>query len=423
MSKKELLLLIFSLFVLTVFSQKSNTVKSTKPQLTNALANTSCDCKTAVTINISKSIKYGLTKSPIGFGSSMEIKAKSKNDKNAFEQEHNTAWYLLNIEHDGELVFDIVSKDSTNDYDFLLYKVNDSAFCTDIINMKVMPVRSNLSRNNANTNGATGLSSAVKNNFSEKGQGDNYSHSIQVKKDEKYMLVLDNVYPNGKGHTIYFSYMVQINIKGTVVNFAKQPIAMEITVTDEKNNTIAKTNSDAKTGKYNFTATVKENAFYSVIYYNPSYFPESSYISSKLLKSNENILTIDKTMAGLKVGGTYTLTYYKYGLEVFQLYEEWPPLYLLGVLMKKNPTMKIRVEIHTPEDEKKIWGSGSPNSPNTLVTLPVWRVRNFKADLQHRGISTERMEIVPSDKMIVPNPKTDEDSKQNRAVTITILSK
>ncbi len=390
------------------------------PASTTPLGNTNCDCKTAITINLLKKFKYGLTNAPNGFGSVMEIKAKNKSDKSAFEQEHNTAWYLLNINRDGELTLDIIPQDSTNDYDFLLYNYTGSHFCEDLVAKKITPIRGNLSRNNLRTNGATGLSSLTQNNFSEKGQGDNYSHSIQVKKGEKYMLVLDNVYPNGKGHALYFNYLVQINIKGTVVNFAKQAITVEVTLMDEKNNLIAKTTSDPKTGNYKLTTSVKENAFYSAIYYNSSYFPESAYINTRLLKQNENTFTIDKTMAGLKVGGTYSLMYYKEHDQGFFLYEEWPPFYLLSMLMKNNPTMKIRIEIHTLEDEKKAWNKIGAKEK---FSLTEWRVINFNNELLNKGISTERMEIVPSDKAIISNPKTEEDRKQNRQVSITILSK
>ena len=90
---------------------------------------------------------------------------------------------------------------------------------------------------------------------------------------------------------------------------------------DEKNNCIAKTNSDSKVGSYNLTATVKENAFYSAIYYSPAYFPESDYINTRLLKPNENTLTINKMMAGLKVGETYNLTYFDDRQQCFLIYK------------------------------------------------------------------------------------------------------
>lgn len=445
MHKTIFLLFAFSLFVLSSSAQKKMEIKPSIQPIKSTLANTSCDCKSAIKITISKSSKYGLTKSPNGFGNVMEISAKSKNDKNAFEEEHNSAWYELNIQHDGELIFDIVPQDSTNDYDFLLYKVNDTSFCTDILKKTAIPLRSNLSRNVEKTNGSTGLSSMAKNNFSEKGPGNNYSHSIQVKQGEKYMLVLDNVYPNGKGHTIYFSYMVQINIKGVVTDFTKNPISVEVSLMDEKNNCIAKTNSDSKVGSYNLTATVKENAFYSAIYYSPAYFPESDYINTRLLKPNENTLTINKMMAGLKVGETYNLTYFDDRQQCFLLYKEWPPLYLLANLMQKNPTMKIRVEIHSDTDESKWWWNEDlkyrarhdstwneiqrvhnvnfNRVPKMKNTLAEWRAFDFLLSLQFHDILNDRMEIVPSDKLAVLNAKTEEEKKKNRAITITILSK
>lgn len=413
---------VFLIFVSSAFSQKK-TVISNKQSPSIALAKTSCDCKDAVTISISKSTKYGLTCPPSGHGNIMEIKTKSTSAKNVFEEEHNTAWYQLNIEHDGELVFDIIPQDSTNDYDFLLYKKDETDFCNDLLNNKISPLRGNLSKNNVKTNGSTGLSLVAKNNFSEKGAGDNYSHSILVKQGEKYMLILDNVKPNGKGHTIYFNYMLKINVQGTVLDFTKQPIATEVSLMDDKNNCITKTITDSKTGRYQLTATVKENNSYTAIYYNTDYFPETEYINTKNLISNEISFIADKTMAELKVGKTYNLTYHGDRSQGLILYEELSPLYSLRTLMQKKPTMKIRLDVHVDESENKWWEKRDWGNNADRPTLPKWRASNLKLTLQSLGVSMDRIEIKPTDKIIISNPKTEEDKKQNRVVTLTVLSK
>jgi len=419
--KAFILYILFSISSIEVaFSQKKNVANlQAKP----VLERTSCDCKTAIAIDIFKSQKYGPTTAPVGYGEQMEIKAKQKGDNTSFEEEHNTAWYLLNIEHTGELAIDIAPIDSLNDYDFLLYKVPDSIlFCSDLLNKKIQPIRSNLSKNKEKTSGITGLSSSAKSPFKGKGPGDNFSSSVQVNKGEKYMLVLDNLSPNGKGHAIYFSYMVKIHVAGVVVDFLKHPLSVEVTLLDEKNKKIAATISNAQTGKYDITALVKENSFSSTVYYAPAFIPESAFISTRLLKTNENVITINKTMSGLKVGETYPLAYYKSQEQAFDLREEWSPFYALSILLEKNPTMKVRLEVHADEESDiKPWNRKALEG--TKKTIQEWRTMNLKALLNEKLIKTDRIEIVASDKMVVPNPKTEEERKQNRQVSLIVLSK
>lgn len=46
-----------------------------------------------------------------------------------FEEEHNTAWYLINAKLTGELVLDIIPTDTLNDVDFILFNNIDTSFC------------------------------------------------------------------------------------------------------------------------------------------------------------------------------------------------------------------------------------------------------------------------------------------------------
>ncbi len=419
--KAFILFILFSIIITEVAFSKNKKIANLQPK--PILEKTSCDCKTAVAINIFKSRKYGPTSAPVGYGEQMEIKAKEKGDKTSFEEEHNTAWYVLNIEHTGELIIDIEPIDSLNDYDFLLYKVQDSvSFCSNLLNKKIQPIRSNLSKNQEKTSGITGLSSSAKSLFKGKGPGDNFSSSVQVNKGEKYMLVLDNLDPKGKGHTIYFNYMVKIHVAGIVVDFLKHPLSAEVTLLDEKNKKIATTTSNAQTGKYDITAIVKENSFSSIVYYAPAFMSESACINMRVLKTNENVITINKTMSGLKVGETYPLAYHTSREQAFDLREEWPPFYALSILMQKNPTMKVRLEVHADEEsEIKPWSRKSLEG--TKKTLQEWRTMNLKALLNEKLIKTDRIEIVASDKMVIPNPKTEEERKQNRQVSLIVLSK
>lgn len=117
---------------------------------------TSGDCKTARNISLDKTIIYGPTEAPSGYGTTQEIRG---NNVQIFEEEHNTAWYLLEIQKSGKLVFDIIPTDTTNDYDFLLYSYSDSSFCDAFFRNRIKPLRSNLSNVKKSVRGVTGLAS------------------------------------------------------------------------------------------------------------------------------------------------------------------------------------------------------------------------------------------------------------------------
>lgn len=170
----------------------------------------SCDCTTAIPLVIREILNYGPCQAPEGFGTIQEIKAKSKYSKTAFEQEHHTAWYLLQIQRDGELTMDINAIDSNNDYDFLIFPYTDTGSCRNIREDKLKALRGNLSRNHKSLRNATGLSAESKFDFHEEGPGEQYSKSLPVKNGEQYLLVLDNVHDKGLGHHLSFSIVQDI---------------------------------------------------------------------------------------------------------------------------------------------------------------------------------------------------------------------
>ena len=59
------------------------------------------------------------------------------------------------------------------------------------------------------------------------GLGDSYSKALTVNKGEVYYLVLDNVYENGKGHTLI------IHLKPTITPIVKKPIDKKLIVKKE----------------------------------------------------------------------------------------------------------------------------------------------------------------------------------------------
>lgn len=382
-------------------------------------AKTVCDCADAIKINIGTTAAYGPTIAPEGFGKVNEVKSKNKSDKYAFEQEHNTAWYLLNIANAGELIMEIIPKDSSNDYDFLLYKYTDSLFCKDLLNKKIKPVRSNISRNNMDIKGVTGLKTDAMYEFTGQGVHDSWSKSVPVAKGEKYVLVLDNVYPNGQGHTIKFNLVKQTTISGQVVGDNNQPIVADIVLSDNQGSTIKEIKTAAD-GKYSFNAELKENVDYTIAYLADSSFVDVKTINTNQLTAGKTTFTDIRTiLPKLKKGEKYVVGSINfYGNEARILPESYSSAEALYRLMKKNGKMVIRIEGHVNADKN----DKSQKKRNDDLSLA--RANSVSTYLGKKGIDTTRISTIGfgAEKPLTTQYMNEKLAAKNRRVEINVLS-
>ena len=389
--------------------------KIIKPELKIA-----ADCHDAIPITLVQPSKYGPTQSPHLFGSIQEFSA-DRNSEASFAQEHNSAWYLLNIKYDGELTFEIIPTDSMNDYDFLLYPYTDSTFCSSIINKSAKPIRSNIAANLHGTNGGmTGLTSNAKQDFHRQGVGDPLSRSITVKKGEKYMLVLDNVTPNGKGHTIYFHTFIKAEIKGIVLGPDSLPLIADVLLADPKGKTVGQTTTDAS-GKYELKADVEKNTPYSLVFSNDSSFIGTKIVNTADTKDGHTFKTMSAVLPKLKNGAKYPLGNINfYGNEARLLPESYPSVEALSRLMKKNKKMIIQIEGHV---------NGAGATAHELEGAEFQDLSDSRAAMVRNcligaGISGSRMTTIgyAAKQMLFPHATNDEQQKANRRVEIKVVS-
>lgn len=411
--RKICLFYLILLLACSIFAQQNNPNKTKLSE----------DCNGAIILNVSKSTSYDLSKPPNGFGSIQEIKTTSINDKFAFENEHNSTWYLLNINHDGELVFELIPNDTVSDYDFLLYEYGDSSFCDRMIKGSVKPVRSNLARNDIKIKGYTGLSVKSADNWVGKGINSSYSKSIAVKKGERYMLVTDNLYSNTVSHKIKFNYIRSITISGRVTNFLNEPLEAEIKLLDKNNKEITHIKSDPKTGMYTVSASVNEDVNYTMIFYNNSYLPESQVINTNSFKLKDPPV-IDKKMKGLKIGETYDLVYFSPERLVFLTDKEAAPVVALFYAMQQNSKLRVLIEGHTDKYEITKSELSCATCKKSDMEISNERSENVAVMLSKMGISKSRMEKkgMGHERMLIANPKTQEEKDKNKRVSIKILA-
>ena len=404
------ILLLFSFCTVFCFSQtkpKANIVKTISKPI-------SADCKKAIPILLNTNVIYGPTLSPIGFGEIQEFKT---NNPSTFEGEHNSAWYLLSVTRDGELAFDIVPEDSTNDYDFLLYTYTDSTFCDQLQKNKLKPVRCNLSNIKKSVKGVTGLKPNTLKNSVGEGVGIAFSKPINVKKGEKYMLILDNVTPEGKGHTIRFYFMKDVEIKGKVINSDSIPVIADITLSDNVGNTVEETKSD-KDGNYTIKTSITENQNYNLTYLDEGTFVQTATINTKTLKETTTFPNIKTVLPKLKKGEKYKLGNINfYGNLPTLLPESAPSVEALYKLMKKNKNMIIQIEGHVNDP-------GNSHDPHFDQTLSEDRAKAIYIYLLKKGIAKERMSTIglSNTKMLYPHAKNDSEESANRRVEIKVVS-
>lgn len=145
--------------------------------------------------------------SPKGTGNIIEIKDNKPDDTLYFEKEHNTIWYKFIAKESGNLTFDIIPINQNDDYDFILYRYNGKNFSSKVMEKKIKPLRTCISRNDKKLKSMTGLSLAESSkNYIHSGLGASYVKYVLVKKGEIFYLLLDNVNANGNGHSIRFHY-------------------------------------------------------------------------------------------------------------------------------------------------------------------------------------------------------------------------
>jgi outer membrane protein OmpA-like peptidoglycan-associated protein len=404
MKKINLALLTFGIATRITFAQPSE-----KP-----IFGMASDCEKAVDIQINRNKIYGPAAAPAGFGDIQEITAK----KNLlFEKEHFTAWYRLSIEKDGELVFEVVPTNPKDDYDFVVYKY-DQTLCKKIMAPDKVPLRSNLSRVDKSIQGISGLMANVKNTNVGAGIGNAYCKSMTVKKGEQYMLVLDNVYPNGQGHTIYFNFLKQVEIKGRVMDSNNAPVEAEVSLSDNFGNVVEKTNSD-KNGQYDMKTSMKEGVNYNLITNSPK-----TFIANKTLNVNTStdglFDSVNTVLPILKEGAKYNLgNIIFYGDVADLMPASYPSVESLYELLSKNKKLVIQIEGHvnkgTVKDEKDELFNQQLSEQRALT------IYNY---LVKKGIPKSRLSTVglSASQMIYPVPKNLSEQEANRRVEVKITS-
>jgi outer membrane protein OmpA-like peptidoglycan-associated protein len=378
-----------------------------------------CDCATARELKLRGGARIGPTISPPGAGEKNEISQKSQRSQFVFKEEHHSAWYKLIFTVSGNFSLDILPANPLDDYDFILFKANSQNICDDLEKGKIKPARSNLSREKDEIRGKTGLSLLAKNAFVPEGVHAAYSSSIKVEQGEVYYLVLDNVYDNGGGHTISFSFEQKVEIKGVVLDEENKPQITRVTVTDIKGETVAECVTKPKTGLYDVLTVLRKNTQYSI-----NYFSDSSFVHTKTftVRDTTALQNISVILPKLKKGKKYSMG----AINFFGGSPEYvpgarPSIENLYRLMCSNKNLEIQIEGHV--NCAGIAEKFQKYNEDFTVELSFERAKAIMDFLVKKGIDKKRISIIGKGctEMLFPLSTKDFEVAQNRRVEIKVL--
>jgi len=372
------------------------------------------DCDQAFIVFSNKKTDFLCTSD--GYGKTLEFSENDSKNKFYFEQEHNTMWLKFKSFLDGLITFDIIPNNIEYDYDFLLYKMTEKDSCQQIINKSILPIRTNISRNNTDNFSKTGLSINAKNEFINSGVGNNYSKALKVNRGELLYLVIDNVYGGKDGFSLNFDYHVYIS--GEVLDQeTNDHIQAEITLQNIITGEILTTaKSDPSTGKYTLDYPIslsKLNMEFQINTQAENYFFKEMKINASIIKKNKNS-PVNIRLLSLKIGEKMKINNINFhGGSAKYLPSALPTLDNLVNLMKFNPKLKIQIEGHV---------NGCDSDIKWTQQLSNDRAESIKNYLIDHKINENRITTkgYGCSNMIYPDPQTEEENMLNRRVEILV---
>ena len=366
-------------------------------------------------INISKSIDcenaYALSTAEVNG----PFQAPAASGVEIFGRKEYAAWFKFLATQDGKLIFDIVPGDSADNYDFELYKFdNSSDFCHKIKANEIKSLRKNYFGFDINVKGRTGLSVL--------GNGKTYGKAVSIKNGETYYLKISNLLSERSGNLfIVFNYLKTYHLKGTVNNTLeneKNLKEVKITSFNTRNGEFVGETMTNKNGEFNLEIGVKDKAhefpFYEITFYHPKYLVSDTMVSSSGLLNLIN-KPINIQLIKLKKDMKYPEAIYFSPNSPKSLVEPQSYITLRKILklMILNPEITIEIEGHS---------NGFYPSTEIDQRLSEGRAQTVKDYFVERGINANRIYIHGNGckQMLFPYPTNEKEEGFNRRVEIFI---
>ena len=346
-----------------------------------------------------------------GAGEIKEISGHQLGNLHWFMEEHYTTWIEIDAKKDTRLSFEIIPNDQNQDFDFLVFEKEDDNSCEQIKSEKLLPIRTNIARNNGD--GRTGLRTTASQKYVSSGPGNNYSSSIDITEDATFIVVVDAPNsPNSKGFHFVFSdtspkrketknFVVKVvdHETGSPVNSILS-IVDEITNEEENHKDVSEI--DVLSGnKYYYKCNAKD------------YMLEAGVF---LAMTSNGASLYEIRLKKIEPGVKFDLKNVNfYGNMAVFLPNARPALLHLLEFMQLNPDVKIMIEGHV----------NGPDKPNdhSLQKLSEDRAMAVIAFLKTNGITGNRMKNkgYGNTQMLFPQPFSEAEHSANRRVEIKVI--
>ncbi|HNU57430.1 MAG TPA: OmpA family protein, partial [Flavobacteriales bacterium] len=356
-----------------------------------------------------------------GFGNKLEIKENPSDHKQWFEREHHTTWYKFRVPVQCKLTMDIIPRDPTDDIDFIIFEGAIPGICDKIASKQVVPVRSNISRNDPNIGSRCGLSKEAPDAFVRSGVGASYSSALEVEAGQLFYLVVDHQNPPRAGYQIRFHY--DPPPPPPPVEEKKQQLQqLVINISDAK--TGAPVNATLAIDGMEFDKVVeakgKSTYEYDMAMYrnlkigctNKGYM----FTTVRVRGTTDPTITVDIKLTPISAGERVVLDDIRFvGNEDKVMRQSEASLLLLLRFMQENPKVRIEVQGHVNGPTFK--------NKKEFIDLSTARAKTVYDFLLMNDVDPERISYqgLGNSQMLYPEPKNKEQSEANRRVEVKVL--
>ena len=376
------------------------------------------DCTGAIFIQDSI---YTCTQAVRGFGNVLEIKENPIDDKQWFEREHHTTWYKFRSPATTILTFDIIPMNIDDDIDFIVFEGAIPGICDKIQTKQVVPIRSNISRNDLSNQSMCGLSKDAPDQYVRSGVGASYSNAMQVKEGDLFYLVIDYQDRPLAGYTIHFHYdppppppvdefKTQKQHVHIVVKDAKtgKPIKGDLTIQGMIFDKVVEAEGKSE---YDFDMDSYRNLKIGCVQEGYMFF------TTKVKGSTEPVVEVELQLQPIELGEHVVLEDIHFvGNDTKVLRSSEGAMLLLLRFMQVNPKVKVEIQGH-------VNGPTMKNSKE-FIELSTARAKTVYDFLLVSDVEPSRMSYVGkgNSEMLFPEAKNKDESEANRRVEVKILS-
>ncbi len=383
------------------------------PNLTQANG----DCTGAIAIHDSI---FHMPHAVRGFGNRLEIKENPSDHKQWFEREHHTTWYTFRSPATTTLSFEIIPDNIEDDIDFLLFEGAIPGICEKIPSRQVVPVRSNISRNDKSNGSRCGLRKGAPDEFVRSGVGSSWSKAIEVEAGDLFYLVIDYQDRPRAGYTIHFHYdpppppvveeknkprqKLEIAVFDAVTG---QPLEANVTIDGMVFDEVV----EAKGGsRYEYEMDVYRNLRLGCV--RKGYM----FTSMRVKGNSDPVVNVELKLKPIAPGERVVLEDIRFvGNDTKVMRQSESSMLMLLQFMNENPSVSIEIQGHVNGPTFK--------NKKEFIELSTERARTVHDFLMVNDISPRRLSYVGlgNSQMLYPEPKNKEQSEANRRVEIKVM--